>query len=543
MSDQPGQDLPEAVPRRAGPRTPQLVWIVPVLALLVGGWLALQGFMNRGPDITIQFRSAEGIEAGKTRIRYKSVDIGTVKAVRLSADNTSVLVEAEIDRASAKRFLIEDTRFWVVRPRIAGGQISGLGTLLAGSYIGAEPGKSSKEQSTFVGLETPPVITSGLPGRSFVLHAEDLGSLDVNSPVYFRGVLAGRVVSTEVPQDGKEVKIGVFVDAPFDRLVTPETRFWNASGAELGLDANGVRIQVESLLTLLLGGISFGTPPDLTPSAPAVQNAEFVLFDNQPKAFRPREAVVETVALKFAQSVRGLQVGSAVDFRGINVGEVKRIDLEFDPEHVRFLTVVEVELYPERLRSRYRDPARAPLPNLTPLQRIQRFVERGLRGQLKNSNLLTGQLYVNLEFVPKAPKATMDLAKKPPEIPTVSGGFGELQESVANIVAKLEKVPFDKIAEDLRKSLAALESSLKSADAVLKQVSTELTPEMKSAIASAKKTLDAAQQVLSSDSPVQGDLRETLVEVRRAAESVRTLTDYLERHPESLIRGKRGDPK
>lgn len=543
MSDQPGQDLPEAVPRRAGVRTPQLVWIIPVLALLVGGWLGLQGFMNRGPDITIQFRSAEGIEAGKTRIRYKSVDIGMVKAVRLSADNTTVMVEAEIDRASAKRFLVDDTRFWVVRPRIAGGQISGLGTLLAGSYIGAEPGKSNKEQSSFVGLETPPVITSGLPGRSFILHAEDLGSLDVNSPVYFRGVLAGRVVSTEVPQDGKEVKIGVFVDAPFDRLVTPETRFWNASGAELGLDANGVRVQVESLLTLLLGGISFGTPPDLAPSTPALQNAEFVLFDNQTKAYRPREAVVETVALKFAQSVRGLQVGSAVDFRGISVGEVKRIDLEFDPEHVRFLTVVEVELYPERLRSRYRDPSRAPLPNLTPIQRIQRFVERGLRAQLKNSNLLTGQLYVNLEFVPKAPKATMDLSRKPPEIPTVSGGFGELQESVANIVAKLEKVPFDKIAEDLRKSLAALESSLKSADVVLKQVSTELTPEMKSAIVSAKKTLDAAQQVLSSDSPVQGDLRETLIEVRRAAESVRTLTDYLERHPESLIRGKRGDPK
>lgn len=536
-------ELPDAVPRRGGPRTPLLVWIIPVVALLVGGWLALQGFMNRGPDITIQFRSAEGIEAGKTRIRYKSVDIGTVKSVKLSDDNSTVLVNAEIDRESAKRFLVDDTRFWVVRPRIVGGQISGLGTLLAGSYIGAEPGKSKTERSTFVGLETPPVITSDLPGKTFVIHAPDLGSLDVNSPVYFRGVLAGRVVSTEVPPDGKEVRIGVFVDAPYDKQVTAETRFWNASGAELGLDANGVRVEVQSLITLLLGGISFGTPPEAAALPPAKANAEFTLFDNQAKAFRPRETVIETVVVKFAQSVRGLQVGSAVDFRGINVGEVKRIDLEFDPQQVRFLTVVELDLYPERLRSRYRDPARAPLPNLSPLQRIQRFVERGLRAQLKNSNLLTGQLYVALDFFPKAPKATMDLAEKPPAIPTVGGGLGDLQESVANIAAKLEKVPFDKLAEDLRKSLAALETSLKSADVLMKQLSTDVAPEIKAALAQGRKTLDAAEKILANDSPVQGDLRETLVEVRKAAESVRTLTDYLERHPESLIRGKRGDPK
>jgi paraquat-inducible protein B len=536
-------ELPDAVPRRGGPRTPLLVWIIPVVALLVGGWLALQGFMNRGPDIVIQFRSAEGIEAGKTRIRYKSVDIGTVKSVKLSDDNTTVLVTAEIDRESSKRFLVDDTRFWVVRPRIVGGQISGLGTLLAGSYIGAEPGKAKNERSTFVGLETPPVITSDLPGKTFVLHAEDLGSLDVNSPVYFRGVLAGRVVSTEVPADGKEVRIGVFVDAPYDKQVTPETRFWNASGAELGLDANGVRVEVQSLITLLLGGVAFGTPSDVAVQPPAKANAEFTLFDNQAKAFRPRETVIETVVLKFAQSVRGLQIGSAVDFRGINVGEVKRIDLEFDPQQVRFLTVVEVDLYPERLRSRFREPTRAPLPNLTPLERIQRFVDRGLRAQLKNSNLLTGQLYVALEFFPKAPKATMNLAQKPPEIPTVGGGLGDLQESVANIAAKLEKVPFDKLAEDLRKSLAALEASLKSADVLMKQLSAEVAPEIKAALAQGRKTLDAAEKILANDSPVQGDLRETLIEVRKAAESVRTLTDYLERHPESLIRGKRGDPK
>ena len=253
--------------------------------------------------------------------------------------------------------------------------------------------------------------------------------------------------------------------------------------------------------------------------------------------------ITEATLVVGADIAKKIHVARAVDFRGINVGEVKRIDLEFDPQQGRLLTVVELDLYPERMRSRYRDPARAPLPNLTPLQRLQRFVERGLRAQLKNSNLLTGQLYIGLDFFPKASKATMDLAKKPPEIPTVSGGFGDLQESVANIAAKLEKVPFDQLAGDVRKSLAALEVSLKSADLLMKQLTTEVAPEVKAAIAQGRKTLDAAEKILSSDSPVQGDLRETLIEVRKAAESVRTLTDYLERHPESLIRGKRGDPK
>lgn len=536
-------DLPEAVPRHAGPRTPQLVWIIPILALLIGGWLALQAFMDRGPDITIQFKSAEGIEAGKTHVRYKSVDIGTVKSVKLSEDGAAVLVNAEIRRDAGKRFLVEDTRFWVVRPRIAGGQISGLGTLLAGSYIGAEPGKSTKERSTFVGLETPPVITSDLPGKGFVLRADDLGSLDINSPVYFRGVLAGRIVSTDVPPDGKEVRVGVFVEAPYDKFINAETRFWNASGAEVGLDASGVRVQMQSLLTVLLGGIAFETPPHDAQLPPIAANAEFFLFGDRAKAFRPRETVIETVVMKFSQSVRGLVAGSAVDFRGINVGEVRRIDLEFNPDQVQFLTVVEVDLYPERLRSRYRDPSRPAFANLTPQQRIQRFVDRGLRAQLRNANLLTGQLYVALEFFPKAPKATMDLAKKPPEIPTIAGGLGELQESVANIVAKLEKVPFDKLGEDLRKSLAALEASLKKADALLGRIETEIAPEMKAAIEQARKTLSAAEKTLATDSPVGGDLRETLNEVRRAAESVRTLTDYLERHPESLIRGKRKESK
>ena len=536
------EEIPHAVARKGGPRSLQAVWIVPLIAVIIGGWLAFKSLVEHGPTITIQFQSAEGIEARKTKIKHNAVDIGTVKSIRLSPDRKSALVTAEMAREVSSGFLLEDTRFWVVRPRIAGGQVSGLGTLLGGAYIGADPGKSTEERRDFTGLESPPQVTSGLPGRQFVLTAEDLGSLDIGSPVYFRGVVAGRVATAELRPDGKVVLVDVFVQAPYDKFVNAETRFWNASGVDLTVDASGAHLETQSLVTLLVGGIAFAAPAEAGPLPPAAAKTQFPLWDNRAEAFKPRETVVETYVMKFRQSVRGLAVGAALDFRGIVVGEVKRIDLEFDSATVQYRTAVEVAFYPERMRSRKRDPGRH-WNQLTSAQRMERFVERGFRGQLRTSNLLSGQLYVAMDFFEKEPKATIDMSKSPPEIPTVAGGLDELQESIANIVKKLEKVPFDVIGEDLRKALANLDATLAKADSLVEKLSSEVAPELKATLEQARRTLSAAEATLSSDSPLQADLRETLNEVRRAAESTRTLTDYLERHPDSLLRGKQPGEK
>jgi paraquat-inducible protein B len=532
-------DIPQAVARDKGKRSFPFVWIIPVVALAVGAYIGLKNMWETGPTITIQFNTAEGIEAGKTRIRHKAVEIGTVKAVKLSDDNKSAVVTAQMDRHASDAFLREDTRFWVVRPRIAGGQVSGLTTLLAGSYIGADPGKSQNGRRSFIGLETPPVITSDIPGRQFVLRADNLGSLDVNSPIYYRGVLAGRVVSADLAPDGKIVQVGVFIHGPFDRFVNSETRFWNESGVDLQLDATGVKLNTESLVTLLLGGIAFETPNDADPGQPVADKTQFALYENRNDAMKQRETVLQPVIMKFTQSVRGLAVGAPLDFRGITAGEVRKIDLEYDPQNVRFLIVVEANVFPERLRSRYRDPGRRALPELTSAQRIQRFVDHGFRAQMRSSNLLTGQQYVVLDFFPKAAKATAPIRDGVVEIPTIPGGFGELQESLQNIASKLEKVPFDKVAEDLRKALQSLDTTLKKADGLITQLQTDIAPELRATLEQARNTLGSAQTALGSDSPLQGDLRETLLEVTKAAESVRALTDYLERHPESLLRGKR----
>jgi len=529
-------DIPQAVARKPGPRSLQMVWIIPILAAIVGGWLAAKSLLDRGPHITIRFESAEGLEAGKTRIKYKNVDIGIVHSIDLSDDRKYAIVNAELARRGSRGFLAEDTKFWIVRPRFSGGQVTGLSTLLAGSYIGADPGSSQNDTHDFTGLEVPPVVISGQPGKLFKLAANELGSVDVGSPVYFRSVVAGRVVSTDLNSDGKQVMVGVFLNPPFDRFVTGGSRWWNASGIDLAVSSEGLRMESEGLITVLLGGIAFETSEDAQAMPPAPQNATFVLWKSREEAERPRESVVERYVMTFPHSVRGLALGAPLDFRGITVGEVKGIDLVYDEKAVRFRTAVDIVLYPERLRSRAaraRGPAGAP-------DRIKRFVEHGLRGQLRSGNLLTGQMYIALEFFPEAPKATIDMSRNPPEIPTIpAAGLSDLQETLAKIVDRLDKVPFDRIGNDLREALEQLNVTLQKADTLVAKMNDEVAPELKATIEQARKTLATAERTVAPDSPVQDDLRDSLQEVTRAAESLRQLVDYLERHPESLIRGKR----
>jgi len=258
----PNTPLPPVPESRAVARRQtrlSLVWIIPIVAAIAGVWVAVTRILAEGPEITIVFKSAEGLEAGKTKIHYNGVDVGTVSTIRLSEDHLSVLITAQM-APKTQSFLVDDTKFWVVRPRISGANVTGLGTLISGAYIGMEIGQSSQSKRNFVGLETPPVVTSETPGRFFFLTTPDLGSLDNGTPIYFRRLQVGQVISYELEPDGKLLKIKVFVNAPYDQYVTSNTRFWHASGIDVSLSASGLSVQTQSLLSILVGGIAFETP-------------------------------------------------------------------------------------------------------------------------------------------------------------------------------------------------------------------------------------------------------------------------------------------
>ena len=532
-------EIPEALAVPVRRRSVQIVWIIPIVAALIGGWLAVMAILERGPTIRITFNTAEGLEAGKTTIKYKNVNIGTVTQIELSEDRSRVIATAQLT-PQAEGFLVEDTRFWVVRPRIAGSQISGLGTLVSGSYIGVDIGKSTKRKRKFTGLETPPIVTADLPGLEFVLSGEDLGSLDIGSPVYFRRIQVGQVVAFALDKDGNGVTLRIFVHSPYDRYVTANTRFWQASGIDLTLDAAGIKVQTESLASILLGGIAFQTPPGTALAAAAEKGALFTLFPDQTTAMKRPVRDIATFVVYFGESLRGLSPGAPVDWSGVVIGEVKSIDAEFDPEKKEFRFPVEIEFYADRLRARYRKPR----ARTTPDERkalLDGLVARGFRAQLKSGNLLTGQLFVALDTFPGAPPATVDWSKSPPVLPSTPGALEELQVMLANVSKKIEQISFDEIGADARQALDALVRTLKGMDALVQRLDQELAPAARAALEGARKTLASTEQTLASDAPLQQDLRAALRALTRTAESLRILADTLERHPETLIRGKQED--
>lgn len=537
MPDTPkGDDVVEFPEAVAAPKSRwklQIIWLIPLVAALIGGWLAVRAIMERGPTITISFKTAEGLEAGKTKLKYKDVDIGLVKSITLSEDLSKVVATAELVK-DFKPHLVQDTRFWIVRPRISGGTVSGLSTLLSGTYISVDVGRSTQAVSHYAGLEVPPVVRMDTPGREYTLHADDVGSFDAGVPLFFRQVPAGQVVGYELAPSGRGVTVKVFVNEPYTKYVNDNTRFWNASGIKIKMDATGIRMDTQSLASIVIGGIAFDNPPVNGAVQHASDKKEYILFPDRDQAMKNPETDVLKLAMIFDESVRGLTVGSPVDFRGITIGEVSAVNISVDPETRKVFMPVEVNVYPDRLRLRRREAVGPPTPEERKEQ-LDALVAQGMRGQLRSGNLLTGQLYIAMDYVPNAPKAKMNWASVPAEMPTARGNLQEIQNSLASVASKLDKIPLEQIGSDVRQTL-------KTASALLQRLDTEVAPELRATVGEARKALGSADRLMAtSGEGLQQDARETMREVTRAANAFRILADYLERHPEALIRGKKGE--
>ncbi len=363
MSEEPNSeldDLPAALPARTLWGRLPLVWILPAVVVLVGGFVVIREKLAQGTAIEIRFQNAEGLEPNTTKIRYKDVEIGKVSGIRVSGDRKEVIVTADIHRNSAA-YLVADTRFWVVRPRVSGAGISGLGTLVSGAYISVDVGHSTAKLDRFIGLEVPPIVTSDLPGREFVLHADDLGSIDIGSGVFYRHISAGQVVGYALDPGGAGVTIKIFVNAPFDSYVTGATRFWQASGIDMSLSADGVRLRTESLTSVLEGGVAFRSLPGGT-RIPSASDTVFILYPGEDRAMRPTDAEIRPFVMYFKDSLRGLSGGAPVELHGITVGEVKSLDVEYDQGSGSLAFPVVVELYPQRLRGHARHPSHPAAP-------------------------------------------------------------------------------------------------------------------------------------------------------------------------------------
>jgi len=541
-------DLPSAGHMR---RRFSLIWLVPIVALLAAGWLGWRTLAGRGPMITISTVSAEGIEVGKTKIKHHDIELGTVEALKPASDLKSVAIEARMN-VYATPHLTQGSRFWVVRPRLSAEGITGLSTLISGSYIEMDPGQGDAERN-FTALEDPPVISADVPGTRYVLKTGRLGSIIQGAPISFRGIKVGEVLGYELSDQDGTATVQIFVQAPHDTLVHEGSRFWNASGFTVEMGASGLRLQTESIQAILTGGIAFDVPPGGDTGDVVKGGSTFELYPNVETA---RDALFTRkipFLLHFSGSVDGLAPGAPVRLRGIQIGNVTDVHLEYDAKTDEQTVPVMIDVEPQRVRLLNTTDTTDGEFRPRSYAAFRRFVQRGLRARLASGSLITGQKLVSLDFMPNAPKAEMIETGPIPEIPTIGASdLDSVMQSAKDVLVSV-KSAVDGIDQtirspELKHSLASLDRSMSNFEAITKEAQPQVGPmlsELRSASRSADQALKQAAASLGtigdslSSDPSGGDLAGTLTELRNAAASLHQLTDYLESHPESLIRGKK----
>ncbi|MCL0004000.1 intermembrane transport protein PqiB [Providencia rettgeri] len=443
------------------------VWVIPIVTLLLGAWVLFYHFSNQGPEVTLITYNAEGIEAGKTKIKSRSVDIGVVESVTLDDNFSRVIIKARLNN-EMKELLRTDSAFWIVKPTIGRDGVTGLGTLLSGAYIELQPGLAAKEHFEFTLLDTPPLASPDAKGIRVVLVSDKAGQLNPGDPVLFRGYRVGSVETSNFDMDKRDMRYQLFINAPYDKLISSNVRFWKDSGIAFDMSSQGVHVEMGSIATLLTGGVSFDVPTGWVPGANVKENTEFQLFDNQSSIQNSLYTQYQDFVLFFSDSVRGLQPGAPVEFRGIRLGTVAQVpfyteglDQSLDND---FRIPVLIHIEPERFS---KDVGK----NFNLKNELNLALKGGLRASLKSGNLLTGALFVDLDFVQNAEpyKGPMVVAGYK-IIPTTSAGLAQIQQKVIAVLDKINNMPIEPMLNQTTQTLAEGQKVVKEANAMLAQL-------------------------------------------------------------------------
>ncbi|MCK2183300.1 intermembrane transport protein PqiB [Halomonas getboli] len=540
MNDTPPDATPDDEHRARATRQAPLspIWIVPIVALLIGAWLVYDSYLSRGPTITLTMESADGIEAGSTLIKTRNVEIGQVESVDLSEDLSKVVLTARM-KPEAEPMLVEDSTFWVVKPRIGREGISGLNTVLSGAYLQLEPGESDEEASRFTVTEQPPVAPPGAEGLRINLLSEVGNRLSVGDPVTYHGFTVGRVEEADFDVETRRMHHRIFIESPYHRLVTDNTRFWSSSGVDLRLDSEGVRVKLDSLEAMVSGGVTFGVPEDLPRGLKAEPDSTFTLYADEDSA---REGTFDRYleyVLLIEDTVRGLSRGAPVEFRGVRVGTVASVPWNFtspQPERdARLAIPVLIRIEPQRLGI---DSDTLDLDEWH--QRFQRLFQRGLRASLKSGNLLTGALFVDLSLDPeRSDDYRPETFAERPVFPTASGGLAQIQGQITALLDKLNDLELEPILDGLQTNLATSEATLNQVRQLTAGVQELLDdPETRALPGELNSTLTALRETLdgvSPSAPAYRNLTETLDQLERLLRDLQPTARRLGDNPGALL--------
>ncbi|MGB6223148.1 intermembrane transport protein PqiB [Haloferula sp.] len=522
------------------------VWVVPAVALALAAWLVWKNYADKGPLVTVNFETADSIKAGETEVRCRSVRVGVVEKVSLAEDIGSVNVKLRFE-PTAEDLLRKNSRFWVVRPRVSTSDISGLGTILTGAYIELEPGNGPNGSSHYVGLEEPPVTAANVPGLRLTLVADEAGSLGVGAPIYYRGFEVGKVERRTLDNDARRIRYEVFIEELYAEQVHTGTRFWNNSGIDVSAGADGFKLRTPSLQAMITGGASFSVPKGVIVGEPAEDGSVFTLFEDESAARDASFDVDQKALLFFDSTVRGLNRGAPVEFRGIPIGRVVEISFKHSPPGDSRVPVV-IEFDTNTLRRATENQSDGTLL-------LSEAVRKGLRAKLGTASLLTGAMFIDIDFVPDAAPATLGKIGDYDVIPTQSSGFAQVEAKLNALLAKIQALPLDdtlakfgnaadetaKTVAEARTTMASIESTL---DEMKKLLGSDETQNVTTELNETLVELRTSVESLGPTGAMQGDLRRTLDELRSALRSFDQLTNTIDDKPNSLLFGRdsSGDP-
>ena len=547
--------LPEAKLRH---RRFSAIWLVPLIAALIAAYLGVNDYRTHGPLITITFKTANGLIADQTQIKYKGVPVGSVEGIHLSPDRSLVVVNARM-AASAKALLTPKSRFWVVRLQLNSFDTSDLQSLVSGPYIQLEPGApDTKEEYHFTGLESPPADQSEQPGQIFTLKSAKVGGLHVGAPIYYRDAVVGEVLKYDLGNGFEPITITLLVYKPYDQYMREKSRFWNVSGVSLAWGANGLHLETHSLRAILLGGIAFETPPEAQRDPVVAPKTVFTLYDNEQEAAASSYSGRTAYVTYFQSSVKDLAPGSPVMIYGMSVGQVTSIKLMYDAASNVPKVRVDFDINAEKAFG----PKEA-TPPTDSTQILRELIEKGTRVRLESSNLLMGQKFLALEFVPNAAPAAIAQEGEITVIPS-AGSSDNAMDALSDVANKLNQIPFDDIGqnlshlishadklidgEEMQQTVHNLSIAMANAADLSRKANTNMTPvlqklpdisaQLQSAVSQANQLFTSLQTHYGDGSDFNSDAKRVLDQVTDAARSIRLLADYLERHPEALLNGK-----
>lgn len=513
-----------------------LVWVIPILAVFIGSWMIWKNISSKGAEIQIHFETADGIIAGKTEIKCRSVTVGKVTKVELAKDLQSVAVTCTMN-VDTDHLLRKGTLFWVVRPRVSAADVSGLGTLLTGVYVELDPGDGAQGSRKWMGLETPPATSKSVPGLRMTLVTEDGGSLSAGAPIYYRGFEVGRIESRKLDSEGRRISFSAFIGEEYQTLVHSNTKFWNTSGVDISAGVDGLKLRTPSFQSMVSGGVSFALLEGDSPGPQAQDGSVFDLHEDAESATSSTFEPTFELLLLFDQSVRGLRVSAPVEYRGIEIGRVKSISFDYalDRENKRIPVLVEVD--PSALR-----PSGASVSKDEEILILADAISKGLRASLKTGSYFTGAMFVDFDYYPDEMDKGLSYIDELPVLPTMISGLAQLEVKLVSIMEKIEALPLDEalenlsiVADESKKALAQIEGAAAAAREVMEN------PEFKALPAEVRASLAAFDKSVTSMGPdgnIQGDLLRTLDEFRSAVRSVESMTDTIEEKPNSLLFGK-----